>query len=365
MRFSFGLLAFLLLCVVVLAGRDFYEILGVKRSASEEEIKRAYRKLAVKWHPDKNAGDPEAAEKFRDIAAAYEVLSDSDKRKKYDRHGEEGLQGGGGGGEGFGAANDIFQQFFGGAFNVRFNMGGQEEGRQDEIVKGPDLDIPVSVPLETLYNGDYVPILRRKSVTKPAKGTRKCNCRQQMKTQQLGPGFFQQSMETVCDDCPNVRFETEDSFLEVEVEPGTPDAHVIAYEMEGEPHMDGVHGNLRFHVQSAPHPRFERRGDDLYTNVTISLLDALAGFKMEIKHLDKRMVLVERSGVTSPGDVMKIKGEGMPKHGAPSKKGNLYITFDIDFPKNDFDAQQRQDLHRILGGVSHQVTYNGLRSSKQ
>eukprot|EP00736_Rhodelphis_marinus_P005026 Rmarinus@m.24513 len=182
-----------------------------------------------------------------------------------------------------------------------------------------------------------------------------------MKTQQIGPGFFQQSMETVCDECPNVKFVAEDFFLEVEIEPGMPDGHIIKFDMEGEPHMDGVHGDLNFHLHTAPHPRFERRNDDLYTNVTISLLDALAGFSLEIPHLDAHTVTLDRAKITRPGQVLKVKHEGMPKYSNPSKRGNLYVTFDVEFPKEPFDDEAKKTLSDLLQGVSEQKVYNGFR----
>lgn len=126
---------------------------------------------------------------------------------------------------------------------------------------------------------------------KPAKGTRKCNCRQEMVTRNLGPGRFQMIQQTVCDECPNVKLVNEVKLLEVEVEPGMVDGQETRFIAEGEPHIDGEPGDLILKIRTLPHPVFERRQDDLYTNVTISLLDALLGFEMNIVHLDGHEVI--------------------------------------------------------------------------
>ena len=168
------------LVVLSLCGRDFYNILGVSRSASKKEIKKAYRKLAMKYHPDKNPDDDSAADKFKEIGEAYETLIDDDKRQTYDRHGEEGVkkmnQHGGGG-------HDPFANFFG-----HFGFGQQQEPREN---RGSDVVVDLLVTLEELYLGNFVTITRNKPVYVETSGTRKCNCRMEMKTVMTGPGSFQ------------------------------------------------------------------------------------------------------------------------------------------------------------------------------
>lgn len=179
-------------------GRDFYKILGVNRGANTNQIKKAYRKLAKEMHPDRNPDDPTANERFQDLGAAYEALSDPDKRKLYDKCGEECLnkEGGGGGG------GDPFSSFFG---DFGFNFFGGEHGGEREANRGADVVIDLWVTLEELYLGNFVELTRNKPVMKPAKGTRKCNCRQEMVTRQMGPGRFQMTQQQVCDECPNVK----------------------------------------------------------------------------------------------------------------------------------------------------------------
>lgn len=247
---------------LVLAGRDFYRILGVSKSASLHDIKKAYRKLAKELHPDKNKDDPEAAQKFQDLGAAYEVLSDEEKRKKYDRCGEECLQK-----DGMMDNSDPFASFFG-DFGFPFGGGGEQT---HETPRGANIVMDVLVTLEDLYTGTFIEITRNKPVMKAAKGTRKCNCRQEMITKSLGPGRFQMMQQTVCDECPNVKLVNEERLLELEIEPGMVDGQETRFTAEGEPHLDGDPGDLILRVKTQPHPVFERREDDLYTNITISL----------------------------------------------------------------------------------------------
>lgn len=344
----------LVLIVIVEAGRDFYKILDVDRKANTNEIKKAYRKLAKELHPDKNKDDPNASEKFQDLGAAYEVLSDADKRKKYDQCGEECVKK-----EGMMDGFDPFASFFG---DFGFGFGGDSH-QQHETPKGGNVVMDLYVTLEELYSGNFVQVTRNKPVIKPARGTRKCNCRQEMVTRNLGPGRFQMTQETVCEECPNVKLVNEERVLEIEVEPGMRDGQEIKFVAEGEPHIDGEPGDLILKVRTAPHRIFERQGDDLYTNITITLQDALVGFTMDIKHLDGHIVTVIRDKVTWPGAKLRKKGEGMPNYDNNNLFGTLVITFDVEFPKTDFTEQQKEDIKRILNQEAKNRVYNGINGS--
>ncbi|KAJ8283021.1 hypothetical protein COCON_G00055400 [Conger conger] len=311
----------------VFAGRDFYKILGVSRSASVKDIKKAYRKLALQLHPDRNQDDPDAQDKFADLGAAYEVLSDEEKRKQYDQYGEEGLK------EGHHSSHgDIFSSFFG-DFGFMFEV----------------------------YSGNFVEVVRNKPIAKEAPGKRKCNCRQEMRTTQLGPGRFQMTQEVVCDECPNVKLVNEEKTLEVEIEQGVRDEMEYPFIGEGEPHIDGEPGDLRFRIKVMKHPVFERRGDDLYTNVTISLVEALVGFEMDIKHLDGHKVHIVRDRITKPGAKLWKKGEGLPNFDNNNIRGSLIVTFDVEFPKDQLDEKEKQDVRQLLKQASTQKVYNGLQ----
>lgn len=347
------LLLQIIFCILeALAGRDFYAILNVRKSATTNEIKKAYRKLAKELHPDKNKEDPNASTKFQDLGAAYEVLSDPDKRKTYDRCGEECLKK-----DGMMDSSDPFASFFG---DFGFHFGGGDQHGQHDTPRGANIVMNMYVTLEELYSGNFVEIVRNKPVLKPASGTRKCNCRQEMVTRNLGPGRFQMMQQTVCDECPNVKLVNEERVLEIEVEAGMIDGQETRFVAEGEPHMDGDPGDLIIKIMQMPHNRFQRKGDDLYTNVTISLQDALIGFSMDIPHLDGHKVTVIREKITWPGAKIRKKGEGMPNYENNNLHGNLYITFDVDFPKKDLSPEEKEDLKRIFGQDSINRIYNGL-----
>ncbi|XP_060517133.1 dnaJ homolog shv [Cylas formicarius] len=345
------ILIFIICIQVSFAGRDFYKILGVSKSASLHEIKKAYRHLAKELHPDKNKDDPEASRKFQDLGAAYEVLSDEEKRKKYDRCGEDCLQKDGM----MDGGMDPFASFFG---DFGFHFGGEQK---NEAPRGADLVMDMYVTLEDLYTGTFIEITRNKPVMKAASGTRKCNCRQEMITKSLGPGRFQMMQQTVCDECPNVKLVNEERTLEMEVEPGMVDGQESKFTAEGEPHLDGEPGDLILKIKTQPHPIFERRGDDLYTNVTISLQDALVGFSLEITHLDGHLVSITRDKITWPGARIRKKGEGMPNYENNNLHGTLFITFDVEFPKQEFTDDQKEAIKKLLNQKPNNKVYNGLR----
>ena len=140
----------------------------------------------------------------------------------------------------------------------------------------------------------------------------------------------------------NFRFVNEEKTLEFEVEPGMRDEQETKFLAEGEPHVDGEPGDLVLKIRTVPHSLFERKGDDLYTNVTITLLDALNGFKMEIKQLDGRKLLIDREKITWPGAKIKKKGEGMPNYENNNVRGNLFVTFDVEFPSTQFSEEEKQ-----------------------
>lgn len=327
--------------VFAIAAKSYYDILQVPKGASEDQIKRAYRKLALKYHPDKNPGNEEANKKFAEINNAYEVLTDSEKRGIYDRYGEEGLKqyaAGGGRGGGGGGMNmqDIFSQFFG---------GGMEE-EEEKILKGDDVVVDLEASLEDLYMGGTLKVWREKNVIKPAPGKRNCNCRNEVYHRQIGPGMYQQMTEQVCDKCQNVKFEREGYSLTVDIEKGMKDGQEITFYEDGEPKVDGEAGDLKFRIRTAPHDVFNRDGNDLRTTVNITLLQALVGFKKTIKHLDGHLVDIGSEGVTKPKEVRKFKGEGMPLH-LSNKKGNLYVTFEVIFPTSLTD-EQKSKIKEIL-----------------
>jgi DnaJ family protein B protein 11 len=271
----------------------------------------------------------------------------------YDQYGEEGLKEGAGRS---GAGSDTFASFFGDFFG-----GGFGDQRQRDTPKGANVAMTLFVTLEELYSGEFVQIVRKKPVYKAASGSRRCNCRQEMITKSLGPGRFQMMQHEVCDECPNLKLGTEQRTLEVEIEIGMRDGQEQRFVAEGEPHIDGDPGDLIVLIRSQPHPIFERRGDDLFTNITISLTDALTGFEMELTHLDGHKVSIKRDKVTWPGSKMRKPNEGMPNYESNNKFGTLYITFDVDFPKGELTEENKTLIKSILNESNKIRSYNGLR----
>lgn len=358
LQFLFFLLVLLPSQALAETKQDFYEVLGLDRDASAKEIKKAFRKLSLKYHPDKNPDDEVAKKMFVLVNEAYEVLSNEETRQIYDLDGHEGLdsdkkrqQGGGGG--------SIFDLFGG---------GGQRGGRR----KGPDYRMQYEVTLEQIYNGAEQKFnIKRKVLCKKCRGTgakdgdvtvcSKCKGQGQILTlQQLGPGFNVQ-MQTACDKCggrgkmaksacptcSGTKLVMEDKLLEVVLEKGMPNGHEIVFERASEQSPDAVPGDVILVVKEKKHPQYERQGNDLLHTMKISLKEALLGFRKTIQQLDGSQVTVQRDGVTSHGYVMHIEGEGMPVHNFPSQKGSMIITFNVVFPK-ELTESQREAIRSIL-----------------
>ncbi|KAG2231621.1 hypothetical protein BDF21DRAFT_368586 [Thamnidium elegans] len=339
-----------LLVTVIVASTDYYKILDVPRDAQKAQIKRHFKKLSRVYHPDKNSGDEAASQKFMEIANAYEVLMDDEKRSIYDRYGEEGLKnGGGGGGHGFGGGDpfDIFSHFFG---------GGHRQGHQER--RGPDIIIPLEVTLEDLYNGAEIEVDISKQVLCDhchGSGARRpedihtCNtCDGRgvvVRRAQVAPGMFQQFQqectacngkgkitEHVCPSCSGKKVRRGNENYSIHIERGMNDAHKIILEEEADESPDTIPGNIVFVTRTAPHPTFERRGDNLYTKQHITLIEALVGFKKTMSHLDNSIIELERSGITQYGYVQTIKGLGMPHQDNHSQHGDLFVEYNVVFP---------------------------------
>ncbi|KAL4234604.1 DnaJ subfamily A member 2 [Mactra antiquata] len=362
-----------------MADTKLYEVLGVSKTASDGEIKKAYYKLAKEFHPDKN---PEAGEKFKEISFAYEVLSNAEKRETYDRFGLQGLKEGAGGG--FGGA-DLFGDLFGGIFGgmgggpfgfggMGGGMGGSRRGRR----RGEDTYHPLRVSLEDLYNGKTSKLQLSKTVicTKcsglggKAGATvrcRVCNGRGVKVTlRQLGPGMVQQ-MQSVCPEChgegesindkdkckecKGKKVNSETKILEVHVDKGMKDGQKIPFRGEGDQLPDLEPGDVIIVLQQKDHDVFSREGDNIYLQHKISLTEALCGFEFTVKQLDGRELVVKHPAgtVIEPGALKVVKGEGFPHYRNPFEKGDLFIKFEVEFPPQNFaNAQQLKKLEKLL-----------------
>ena len=338
-----------LLLVRLASTADLYQILGVSRSATDGEIKKAYRRLSLQLHPDKNP-NPDAVEKFAEVNAAYEVLSDGEKRRVYDAEGEEGLkrqeQRAQGRGDPF---SSIFEAF-------GFGGGRRREPREERTA---DVEVPLRVTLAQLYLGETLELkyVRRVVCVQYRECQRECpDCHGpgvRVRAQQLAPGFVQQVQvrdascvapgkcwRERCRACPGGATSDEELALTVELERGMADGDTIAFEQVADEQIGATPGSLVLRVVALAGGRFSRMGDHLYMTSTISLLDALVGFEFTIAHLDGRDVVVRKDTVTACGDVHRVQGEGMPRRGQPARRGDLFVTFEIDFPEELSPAQR-------------------------
>ncbi|CAD5224787.1 unnamed protein product [Bursaphelenchus okinawaensis] len=337
---------------------QLYDLLRVSPTASQDEIKKSYRKLAKEYHPDKN---PNHGDKFKEISAAYEILSDPRKREIYDQAGLDGLEGGGGGG-GFG--EDIFSMFGGGGGIFSQMFGGGRGGRRQQRMKGEDTIQPLHVSLEDLYKGKTTKLQLTKKVicdSCEGKGGKDGACQSCTKchgqgrvlvTRQIGPGMIQQMQSKCpacngegeiinekdrCKKCVGKKTVQDQKIIEVNITPGMRENQKIVFYNEGDQEPGIEAGDVILVVKTKQHPEFQRRGDDLWMRKTISLNEALCGYQAVVDQLDGRKILIK----TKPGEVLKpeciraVKGEGMPNKDN-SGHGSLYVVFTVVFPENHF-----------------------------
>jgi molecular chaperone DnaJ len=342
--------------------RDYYEVLAVAREATAEEIKRSYRKLALQFHPDRNPGDAEAEAKFKEAAEAYDVLSDSDKRQRYDRYGHAGLSEMGGG-PGFTNINDIFE-----IFGDLFGGGGFRGGRRGRPV-GQDIQIDVELDLAEAFKGVVKTIefnraevcsecngTRMKKGSRPARCTR-CGGRGAVISKQ---GFFQ--IQVACPSCggqgeiitdPCGRCEGQGQVLvrrriEVTVPAGVDNGSRVRLAGEGEvAEVNGPRGDLYCRFRVKPHPVFQRDGVDLLCEVPITFSQAALGGELEVPTLTGAASVSLPKG-TAHGDVFRLRGKGMPDVRGRGH-GDLLIRTLIDVPKKL--TKRQEELLRELAEI--------------
>lgn len=346
----------------------YYDALGVSPDASESELKKAYRKLALKYHPDKN---PNAGEKFKEISHAYEVLSDAERRQVYDRFGEEGLQGGGMGADPM-SAEDLFASFFGGSFFGSSGTRGSSRPR-----RGKDMVHELGVSLADLYLGKSKKLAWQKNIICPScegRGGKKgavTQCQQcngsgvEVTVRQFGP-MIQQMQQTCsvcrgegqiiankdkCKVCRGKKIIPEKKILDVHIDPGMKDGHRIVFEGEGNQTPDIPPGDVVIIIDEKPHPYFKRKGDDLIFRAEIDLVTALAGGQLPITHLDGHVALITilPGEVIRPGEVKMVANEGMPIYRRSHDRGDLFIQFDVKFPVSHWASEEDlKQLERLL-----------------
>jgi molecular chaperone DnaJ len=345
-----------------MAKRDYYEVLGVERGVDEKEIKKAYRRVAMKYHPDRNPGDKESEEKFKEANEAYEVLSDAQKRGAYDQFGHAGVDpsaGGGGFGGGGASFSDIFGDVFGDIFGgARGNRGGPQRGSDlrytlelelEEAVRGTEVKIKVP----TLVSCDECNGSGAKKGSTPVSCTT-CGGAGQVRMQQ---GFFsvQQTCpscrgkgRTISDPCGKCRGRgrmEETKTLSVKVPPGVDTGDRIRLAGEGEAGPDGgPTGDLYVQINVKPHSIFERDGKHLYCEVPISFVDAALGGELDVPTLDGRVKL-KIPAETQTGKLFRLRGKGVtPVRGGGA--GDLLCRIVVETPVN-LSEKQRELLRQF------------------
>ncbi|MCL2648648.1 MAG: molecular chaperone DnaJ [Phycisphaerales bacterium] len=336
------------------AKRDYYEVLEVAKGASEDEIKRAYRKAAHKYHPDKNSADKDAEQKFKDAAEAYEVLSDADKRARYDQFGHEGLRGTTMHDYSHMDVNsieDLFSSFFGGDIFGR----GRGRGGSGRQARGYDLETQIVITLQEVAAGAQRDIdFTRQDICATCTGTgakpgtkrvacRTCGGRGQVAQRGFG-GMFQMvstcphcmgqgsTVETPCDACDGSGRTPQKRVLKVTVPAGIHDGQSLVVRGEGEPgDHNGPRGNLHIHVRVKEHPFFLRDEDNLIMQLPISFAQAALGADVEVPTLFGKSNLRIPPG-TQHGEVLHLRGLGLPNHRS-GIQGHQLIQIMIEVPK--------------------------------
>lgn len=354
--------------------RDYYEVLGLKKGASEEEIKKAFRKMALKYHPDRNPGDKEAEEKFKEVNEAYSILSDPDKKNKYDRFGFAGVDpnagfggaGGGFGGFGGGAGGfeDIFSAFgdmFGGGFGGGF---GEAAGRTGPR-KGRDLQKNITISFEEAAFGTKKTLRVTKFVRCPkcngegtAPGTAKRTCPKcggsgQVHTVQNTPfGRFQSSgpcpdcggtgkiIDKPCPDCNGSGKVKKTIEIKVDIPAGVDNDSVIPIRGQGDPGENGgPNGDFYVVISVRPHELFRRDRDNLYIDIPIGFNQAALGDEITVPTLDGKVSYKVPAG-TQPGTVFRLKGKGV-RNVRTGRMGDLYVKVLLEVPTKLNGAQKK------------------------
>jgi molecular chaperone DnaJ len=348
-----------------MAKRDYYEILGVAKNANEDEIKKAYRKLAIKYHPDKNPDDKAAEEKFKEAAEAYEVLSDPEKRQRYNQFGHAGVGGAGGAG-GFGGMNmdDIFSQFgdiFGGAFGG-FSGGGGRGGRR--VARGTNLRVKVKLTLKEIANGVEKKIKVNKHVScKTCNGSGAKNGQYETCRSCNGSGTITRVQQTIlgamqtqttcgtchgegrivkdkCNTCHGDGIVREEEVIAINIPAGVAEGMQLSMNGKGNAApRGGINGDLLILIEEEEHPYLKREGNHLIYYLNIGFPDAALGTSVEIPTVDAKAKIKIEPG-TQSGKVLRLKGKGLPDVNSYGR-GDLMVEISVYTPTNLSSDEKR------------------------
>lgn len=365
-----------------MAKRDYYEVLGVEKSASEDEIKKAYRKKAMEYHPDRNPGDKEAENKFKEAAEAYEILSNADKKRTYDQYGHAGLENNGMGGGGFSMnMEDIFSHFSdifgGGSFFGGFGGGGSTSRK----ARGADIRIRLKVSLEEVakgIKGKKIKIKKDVECTQ-CHGTgakdgklRTCSsCGGHGVINQISSTFFGQMQRTVtcptcngegkvpaeaCTTCHGRGIVQGEDVVSIDIPAGI--SEEMQMTLRGKGHAaprGGVSGNLIVTFEEVPDPNLKRNGHDLVYDLVLTVPEAILGAAKEIPVVEGSIKINIESGI-QPGRVLRIKNKGLPVYNS-SSKGDLLININVYIPKN-ITRDERKTIEKLNESDSFKAKEN-------
>ena len=360
--------------------RDYYEVLGVAKNASADEIKKAYRKLAIKYHPDKNPGNKEAEEKFKEAAEAYSVLSDADKKAKYDQFGHAGVDGAGPDfSGGFGNLNDILNDLFGGAFGGGFGgfggFGGGFGGgqRRERVYRGRDIRVRVKLTLEEIAHGVEKEISIEKSVPCKdcgGKGARNSSdiktcpaCNGTGQVQRVVNSFLGQTVtystcqqcggegkiiSNPCGTCHGTGLVRQRETIKVKIPAGVEAGMQMTVQGEGHAAKNnGINGDLLVVIEEQEHPNLKREGNNLYYTKVISMPDAILGAEVEVPCLDGPYKIKVDAG-TQSGTVVRLRNKGLPTVNGYGGTGDMYVKFAVWIPKK-LDKEEKAIIESLRG----------------
>lgn len=360
-----------------MAKRDYYEVLGIARDASVDDIKRAYRRLAVQFHPDRNPGDKKAEEQFKEATEAYEVLRDEKKRRTYDQFGFAGVEGMSGGGQGhdyssvfrdfediFGDFSGIFESFFGGG------TGGRRRSEAN-VMRGSDLRYNLEIPFEEAVFGTKVEVAYQRNIAcatckgsgaQSGSGKKMCPTCGGSGQVRRSSGFFSIAspcstcggegfiIEHPCRSCNGTGLETKNQKIKVTIPPGMESGKRINIPGQGDAGPNGgPAGDLYVYIMVRPDTHFERQGNDLYCAVPISITQAALGAEIQVSSLDGKRIKLKVPSGTQNGRTLRVRNEGIPYVHNPNRRGDLYVKILVQIPSKL--SSRAKDLLKELSEI--------------
>ncbi len=372
-----------------MAKKDYYEVLNVSKEATKEELKKAYRKQALKFHPDRNPDDKEAEERFKQAAEAYEILSDEEKRQRYDQYGHAGVSGAGRGGAGYGMnMEDIFSSF-GDIFGGGFGFGGFGGGRRrsQKMNKGSNLRVRVKLTLEDIANGVEKKIKVKKYVacdecngTGAAHGSamETCHtCRGQGQVSQISNTILGQMqtyatcptcqgdgkiIKNKCSKCYGEGIVKDDDIITVNIPAGVSEGMQLAVSGKGSAaRRGGINGDLIILIEEEEHPDLIRNESDLIYNLNISFPQAALGTPVEIPTVEGKVKVKIESG-TQPGKILRLRGKGLPVLNG-YRKGDLLVKINVWVPQV-LNKDEKKTLEKLIDAENFQPDPESSKSDK-